>query len=676
MSDILKFNTKTTPITRYEYDDGTWAVDGLHSNEELTLSGTSVILTKTFADKIKTVTYVVTDTTNSLYTLSAEVFTTLDGAALSSSTATVTSGEDGSEEIDDNGAGDDIYDGSSSDDFQDGGLGDDNLDGGDGDDELWGGEGDDIVLGGLGADVLLGETGDDDLDGGDGDDDLDGGDGIDTLDGGTGNDLLTGGNGADTLNGGTGDDYLYAGSGDDTVDAGDGDDTIVGGDGAGNDSYTGGAGSDTIKYASAKAAITVSLLAGSAKSTSSINDAGIGSDTLNSIENISAGSYNDTLIGNADDNVLSGEKGNDYLRGGDGKDTLDGGAGVDTADYSGKTSAIEVKLNGANYVTVTVGGSAEDSIKNIENFNGGSDSDTITGDANANSLNGGAGDDVLKGGAGADILDGGAGTDTADFSDKINAVVVTLSGSISAIVKVKNVSEDTIKNFENITGGSGNDLFVGDSFANVLSGGSGNDCLKGGGGIDSLDGGDGIDTADFSDKTTSIVAALNGATATTVSVNGLNEDSIINIENITGGSGNDKLTGDDKSNALIGGLGNDVLKGGKGADSLTGGGGKDRFVFDDLASKDTITDFLSTDKDVLVFDKAVYASLSAGVTSLNLIVNATGVAVDNNDYLIFNSKNSTLYYDADGSGSSSTAVAVAVLTGVKTLAITDFIVAG
>ena len=27
MSDILKFDTTTTPITRYEYDDGAWTID-------------------------------------------------------------------------------------------------------------------------------------------------------------------------------------------------------------------------------------------------------------------------------------------------------------------------------------------------------------------------------------------------------------------------------------------------------------------------------------------------------------------------------------------------------------------------------------------------------------------------------------------------------------------------
>ena len=38
-------------------------------------------------------------------------------------------------------------------------------------------------------------------------------------------------------------------------------------------------------------------------------------------------------------------------------------------------------LNGGHFVTVTVGGVAEDTIKNIENVYGGSGADTLTGDS-------------------------------------------------------------------------------------------------------------------------------------------------------------------------------------------------------------------------------------------------------------------------------------------------------
>ena len=75
----------------------------------------------------------------------------------------------------------------------------------------------------------------------------------------------------------------------------------------------------------------------------------------------------------------------------------------------------------------------------------------------------------------------------------------------------------------------------------------------------------------------------------------------------------------------------------------------------------------------LVLDTAVFTKLAAGISAGNLVVNTTGKAMDSNDYLIFNSKNSTLYYDADGSGKGAS-VAIAILTGVKELISSDFVI--
>ena len=601
MSDILKFDTTTTPITRYEYDDGAWTIDTLHNNETLALNGTSVVLTKTFYDRIKIVTYTLTDANNSLYTQRSEAFTTLDGATLSSPTAHVSTGEDG-EDVqdghDNNGSGTDTYHGSADDDFRDGGLGNDDIDGGEGDDELWGGEGNDVLLGGSGSDILLGEVGNDDLDGELGDDDLNGGIGDDTLVGGDGNDLLTGGNGVDSLDGGVGDDYLYAGSGNDTVDGGEGDDTIVGGDGAGNDRYLGGTGTDTIKYASSKAGIVVNLGTGKVSSLSR-DAAGIGQDTLSEIENVTAGSFGDKLYRNEYSNSLSGEKGNDLLQGGAGIDTLDGGDGEDTADYSDKTAAVEVTLNSSSDAIVMVGGIDEDTVKNIENITSGSGDDSLIGDVNANKINSGAGDDFLSGGAGKDQLDGDSGVDTADYSDKTYKVEVTLNVSKSSTVKANGIAEDSIKNIENITTGSGDDVLKGDLTANEFSGGDGNDLLNGG-------------------------------------------------------------------------LGNDVL---------TGGSGNDKFVFDTklnpTTNLDEITDFVSGE-DKIGLSKSIFGSLKNGVISDNLVTGSTSDLAshvyDKNDYLRFDTTDSKLYYDADGSGVKYKAVAVVELTGVSSLQALDIIV--
>src|SRR5690606_9572947 len=123
-------------------------------------------------------------------------------------------------------------------------------------------------------------------------------------------------------------------------------------------------------------------------------------------------------------------------------------------------SSVTFSLSGQYIENLTLTGSG--------NING-------TGNKLANILNGHAGDNILNGGAGKDVLDGGAGIDTADYSDKTTSVEVTLNGASAASVTVGGVAEDTIRNIENVTGGSGNDVLTGDSLANRLEGGAGND---------------------------------------------------------------------------------------------------------------------------------------------------------------------------------------------------------
>jgi len=137
---------------------------------------------------------------------------------------------------------------------------------------------------------------------------------------------------------------------------------------------------------------------------------------------------------------------------------------------------------------------------------------------------------------------------------------------------------------------------TGDYIANVLDGGAGNDVLKGGAGADTLDGGAGVDTVDYSDKTVAVIVTLSGATDATVTIGGVVEDTIRNIENVIGGAGADTLTGDDLPNALDGGAGNDTLAGGAGDDRLTGGVGADTFVIGASDGVETIIDLGTDDK--------------------------------------------------------------------------------
>lgn len=129
---------------------------------------------------------------------------------------------------------------------------------------------------------------------------------------------------------------------------------------------------------------------------------------------------------------------------------------------------------------------------------------------------------------------------------------------------------------------------------------------------------------------------------------------------IDGGVGAD-LTGNNQNNIIIAADGHDNLYGGLGNDTLTGGAGEDAFVFNTKLSSsntDTITDFVSGE-DWLSLNKKLFKKLAKSFTEDNLVYGEE--AIESNDYLIFNSDNNTLYYDADGSGTKSSAVEIVVV---------------
>ena len=467
---------------------------------------------------------------------------------------------------------------------------------------ITGGSGNDTLAGDAAANALSGGAGDDVLAGLGGNDALDGGAGIDTasyaekaasvavtLNGGTVATVTVGGVAEDTLRN---IENITGGKGSDLLTGDTGANVLAGREGA--DTLDGGAGMDTAVYAEKTVAVSVTL-AGAANTLVTVG--GVVEDTLRNIENVTGGSGNDALTGDGLNNVLVGGLGNDMLAGLGGKDVLDGGAGSDTAVYSERTQAVAVALVDGADATVTVGGLVEDTLRGIENVTGGSGNDTLTGAAGANTLTGGAGDDFLRGGGGSDTLLGGIGTDTADYGEKTAAVSVTLSGNTAAVVRVGGLAEDTVAGIENLRGGTGDDTLIGDDLANVLEGGAGNDALAGRGGNDVLDGGAGIDTASYAEKAGAIVVALAGAANAVVTVAGVAEDTLRNIENVVGGTGGDMITGDAAANLLSGGSGDDTLAGGGGVDTLDGGTGTDTASFAEKTTAVVVT--LAGTADVL-----------------------------------------------------------------------------
>jgi len=200
------------------------------------------------------------------------------------------------------------------------------------------------------------------------------------------------------------------------------------------------------------------------------------------------------------------------------------------------------------------------------------------------------------------LEESGVGTDTIDFSSTSAAVSVSL-GSVATQVINGNLSLklNSATAFENATGGSGNDTFVGSTRANVLTGNGGNDVFYPGLGSDSLIGGPGndtyhfttatagleadtvtelagggTDTLSFAGITTNVIASLALTTVQNVHANRtLKLNSNNSVESVLGGSGNDTLTGNTLDNVLVGNAGADRLIGGDGRDILIGGLGLD-----------------------------------------------------------------------------------------------------
>ena len=480
------------------------------------------------------------------------------------------------------------------------------------DDVLIGNAVNNTITAAQGNDVLVGNAGNDSLDGGDGSDTIsyrrdpaqvtvnleqnqaiDGFGNTDTLNsienaiGSAFNDQLIGDAQTNALYGGNGDDRIEARAGSDRVFGEGGNDTLLGetGDdylvgGTGADLLSGGDGNDTASYFTAQAAVIASLTTGRGAT----GDAA--GDVFQSIENLEGSAFNDRLIGDSGNNILSGIGGDDYLDGREGNDTLYGGEGSD-------------RLQGATGDDTLFGEAGNDALNgNTGNdlLNGGDGNDNLWGDEGNDTLNGQAGDDALSGGDGNDQLFGNAGQDVLEGQLGND----TLSGGDDADFLLGGDGDDTLSGEagdDNLDGGDGNDL---------LNGGLGDDFLYGAAGDDQLLGGDGNDY-------------LEGGTGSDRLLGEAGDDQIF------GGLGEDTLNGGLGTDQLFGGAGNDQITGGQGDDILTGGGNQDRFVIHLGDGSDVITDFGSVGTGVnpakaTVSETDIIQLIGKGFTARNLLL--------------------------------------------------------
>lgn len=234
-----------------------------------------------------------------------------------------------------------------------------------------------------------------------------------------------------------------------------------------------------------------------------------------------------TIVGTPDDDVLRGTTGTDVISALGGNDTIRGGDGVD-------------------YIC------------------SGNDIDHVYGDGGRDSLVGGAGDDYL---------DGGAGLDFVHFPNAVPHVNVDLSEGTAegegtdVVVRVEG-AEGT-ESDDNFIGTDGVDIFVGRGGPDTVNAYGGADIFFPGPGDDAFGGFGGIDTVNFT-APGGVKVDLSRERAT-----GEGVDFISSVENVTGTSGDDVISGDEKPNGFHGGGGDDTMSGGIGADLLIGDAGND-----------------------------------------------------------------------------------------------------
>jgi Ca2+-binding RTX toxin-like protein len=480
----------------------------------------------------------------------------------------------------------------------------------------------DILKGNNASNVLVGNAGHDTLEGRGGRDFLAGGDGWDTasylssttgvnvylfnpelntgadaigdayysieaLQGSASNDILFGDDQNNGLIGDGGNDSLFGGVGHDRLDGG-----------MGADRLEGGLGFDTASYTSSDVGVTLNLANMPLSTGHAIGDIFI------SIEAFEGSRFDDTLIGDAANNILDGAAG---------ADTIDGGAGWDSVSYRSATGIITFDLEKPS---VNTGDAIGDILTSIEAIIGSAYNDSFLGDNAANYFYGESGGDFLEGFDGADYLDGGLHDDTLDggtgadtlIGGEGNDIYVT-DTSLDIIIEAYGQGTDTVRssvqftqldagnNLEHLTYiGESSGILYGNSLDNILTGGAISDSLNGFYGADTLNGGAGDDYLFIDENDTVNGGAgydcvfIQTVTGTTVN---LGESQ---VEYVVGHTGNDTLDGSTSTSAvtLIGGAGADTITGGNGNDYLYGGAGVDIFRATSNTQFDAILDFVDT----------------------------------------------------------------------------------
>jgi Ca2+-binding RTX toxin-like protein len=444
----------------------------------------------------------------------------------------------------------------------------------------------------------------------------------------------------------------------------------------------------------------------------------VGNDTYDSsgngaqVDYIDTGAGNDVITGGAGADIIYAGPGTDVINADDTDLRIDGGDGVDTMRVDDDFTIngifqirnMEVITAVANNLTIDLrgmffGGTINGFATGATTAFGSNGNDIFVGGTGNDIFSGSSGDDEFTGGAGDDRYTGGTGNDT--FNANVGSDSITdLSGSDVFIVAAGADLTASITNDYSATAASEN------------LGGANSDAVFN---IDVLN----AETVNFSAMSVA-TPATDGITINSVgnhlaniSVTGSEGADNINASGpvlpgltytINGGSGDDRITGNNGIDILNGGAGDDIIRGQSGADTMSGGAGADQFRIlfrgDSVArTAETMTAANLSNAETMTFGNGVdiISGFVSGVdkldvttagnyTSFGLGSDATGLTLDNNyavrgDYaggtftlnfaggadmlVVTNAANA----DIDAAAQT----AIVILTGITSLAAGDFI---
>ncbi|WP_304325977.1 calcium-binding protein [Bifidobacterium thermacidophilum] len=283
---------------------------------------------------------------------------------------------------------------------------------------------------------------------------------------------------------------------------------------------------------------------------------------------------------------------------------------------------------------------------------GGAGDDRLTGSWASDTLVGGLGDDRLDGGSGADVYVFGLG-DGHDVVENYDSewkqdVIRFSQGVLPSMVSLSRSGDDVV-------------FRVGESDSLTLRGAY-RDSWRYVGRVEFADGT--VWTPEsMRDMIVTRVDGTDGDDELAGYSGGFNFNG---VETLSGGAGDDRLTGSWASDTLVGGLGDDALAGnsgddtligGEGNDTLEGGYGNDSYIFNAGFGTDKISD--SEGSNSITFHDYQVRDLSAqrDGDNLNLAFTKTGDSVTVNDYYRGSSYNNFSYSFDDGTKLSNDDVA-------------------